>query len=1535
MLKHTEQVSIPIILTDRRQLTKNSGTQVGDPIEYESIRSAFSSPSRKQELFLGSVKDNIGHTEGASGAAGVVKALLMMQHGMIPKQASFISLNRKIKASPEDRMTVPTETVPWKTPSRIALVNNYGAAGSNAAIVLREFSEKPTSQDRHTILVPSGHHPILLAAKTAVSLEAYVSALRSFLSRKRPSLASVAYDLAQNHDISFKYRISFVASDLEGAITELHSSTVGGNPGPKPVVLCFGGQTGRTVTISKELYERCDLLNKHLDECNHVCQKIGLSSILPGIFQTEPVDDLVSLHCRLLALQVASARTWLDSGLEVDTLVGHSFGQITALCVAGSISLEDTFRFVAGRARLFRDKWGTETGSMLAIECEMANVEKVLQLVNAIKGLRLDVACYNGPRSFVVAGNAASIAKALELCKDFRATKLKNSHAFHSHLTEGILADLHEISKSITIQQPRLRVETCSSKQSWTTISAEAIVQHTRQAVHFHDAVTRIAERLPSATWVEAGSATPVVPMVRRALTQTTRSDDIFLPLQLGTPEALSNLAKSAAELWKSGSSAQYWLFHRSSAPQYQRLNLPPYQFEKNSHWLSYEPPIPTTAVSHASELVTMIKDGHVTGGYEFMVDTASELFQVAARGHAVTGQSLCPASMYMEVVARAASIIANHVDATQWLPHIEDLTMLAPLGVGDSATVIIRLQKQHEAGESWAFTLSSHTSSGKSMDGTETQHASGVFNWKRADDVATQKRFQLLSRLGATRTLSSSMAGGVSGSMVYKLFSDVVEYASYYRGVQSISAADNEAIGKVRVPVERPSRLEAGICDPIILDNFLQVSGIHTNCLSFRGDDVVLMCTAIEEIIFSAAFVADRSDGREWVVYTRFESDAPANTRNHDLFVRDAKSGDLVLALLGAKFRGVAFKSLAKSLARLNRMVGTAANNLQIVDKTEDSGYSSMSDGIEGGEKPPSEYITEESVAETAQVPIDNSEEVMSKVRKMFSEIIEIPVEEVVPTSSLEDLGIDSLLVTEVLAEIHARFGFRVNQGQFSECADVRAVAALVGSVDTTIRSSLKTTPAKTNEGNPIRWKVSRQLPATLEVITPVQETNLAVAAREAFKTASSSYDAHADTTGFTGFYNEVCPFQSDLVVQYVVTAFASLGCDLRTLTPGSRIPAIQALPRHEKLMAQLYNILATAGLIAMTDRIFQRTAQSIAEVPSSVLHERILQRFPKHASETKLLHVTAGRLAECLSGTADPVSLLFGDAATRALLGDVYLNAPMFKTGTVLLTEYLSSLLAGIGNKRELRILELGAGTGGTTKFVVNALAQLRPGVKFTYTFTDLSSSLVATARRTFKNWDFMEYKVVDVEKEPPAEMLSAWDIILSTNCIHATRDLVRSTTHIRQMLKPDGLLCLVELTRNLFWFDLVFGLLEGWWLFTDGRTHALATEQRWKANLQEAGFRWVDWSRSATRESELLRVITASPCEMPDVPQQPEHKNELRQTIPFKEVDGQKLYADVYFSRKVVEAGTKLPVGEEPPSQISCLCHLCDATTAPFKV
>ncbi|KAK6215493.1 polyketide synthase protein [Colletotrichum tabaci] len=1594
-----------------------TGTKVGDPIEYESVRSTFSGPLRTGPVYLGSVKDNIGHAEAASGVAGVIKTLLMMQHQAIPKQANFSRLNRTIKVLPgdSDDVVVPESTLAWTTTTtterRAALVNNYGAAGSNAAILVRQHTPAPsTRQSISSPVSSSTAYPIALSAKSETSLRSYMDVLKSFLldrdeyGNPRRPLASVAYHIARAHNPAFDRRVAFVAHDAQDAAAALHTTSPAVVAAKRPVVLCFGGQTGRTVSVSKALYDDSDLFKSHLDKCEAICRTLGVS-IYPAIFQNQPVDDTVTLHCMLLSLQISCAQSWIDSGLQVDTLIGHSFGQLTALCIAGSLDLHDTFRLVAGRARLLRDSSAIlqDRGAMLAVECDADDLDDIVTGVRTTAaGYRVDVACYNGPRNFVLAGDAASIAAATDLCRRhsrLKTTKLQNDHAYHSYLTDVILPDLRELAASVTVRPPRIRVETCTVDARWpSSFGPDEIVEHTRQPVYFDQAVARIADRLPSAVWLEAGSATPIIPMARRVLSSTTtqnkpRSADVFIPVQLGTTvDAAAQLAKATCDLWTAGSAAQYWLFHPSSGHRYQEdFNVPPYQFEKSSHWLPFEAaaaaPVATGAKPEIvstmslesdpeSEPETHFPPGFVTrvhpgdaavpGQHLFVVDTQGPLFQLAARGHAVTGQSICPASMFVEMVARATMLVPKKPSTRRGggqVPSLSDLTMSAPLGIGNSQTTVIRLRETGP--DAWAFAIISQASATDPRGAT--QHASGTFSWTRADDTSAAKRLQLLGRLGSsqlkTATSLATSTATISGAMVYKWFAEVVDYADYYRGVQSVSADDgNRAVGRVTMPARRPTPLaDAGVCDPITLDNFLQVAGIHCNCLSDRDKAAVLMCTSVDEIVFSPTFLAadKRSDDDEWVVYTRFDDDPKQpKTRTNDIFVCEAASGDIVVAVLGATFHSVPFRSLAKSLGRLNAVVPVSVPVLQstkpvmpdLDDAAADSGYSStdlvsQASDVDKTETHVDAFLSaagDDHITASASATASTATfvDTLVKVRTLLSDMIEIPVDEVTPVTTLEELGIDSLLVTEVLAEIQKQFGVQLSQEQFAGCVHVRDVATLLqpaAAADVDSDAEEAHVMTKTAAVQP---SVSPSSSSTVAYSHPKQGPglpNLASIGHEAFTRCLSSYDTHADAAAYTDFYSRVFPIQSELVVQYVLTAFAQLGCDLARLGPGDILPAVDHQQKHSKVVTQLHQILVDAGLVTKDglpdagkgagSTTYRRTAAPLPTAPATALMERLLRQFPQHASETKLLYSTGSRLAECLTGRAEPVSLIFQDAAARALLADVYTNAPMFKTGTLQLAEYLSSIvsaLAGTG-RRPLRILELGAGTGGTTKSVIEKLTAIAPAggaaANFTYTFTDLSPSLVAAARRRFAQWSsFMEYKVVDVEKDPAPEFLGAYDVILSTNCIHATRDLVASTRNIRRMLRPDGLLCLVELTRNLYWFDLVFGLLEGWWLFEDGRQHALAGEERWEQALQKAGFAWVDWSRSSTRESETLRVITASahnplpapaPAPAPGLVHNPSTTQQGVQTILFKDVDGVQLHADIYYPEAAVASGRKLPV------------------------
>jgi len=280
---------------------------------------------------------------------------------------------------------------------------------------------------------------------------------------------------------------------------------------------------------------------------------------------------------------------------------------------------------------------------------------------------------------------------------------------------------------------------------------------------------------------------------------------------------------------------------------------------------------------------------------------------------------------------------------------------------------------------------------------------------------------------------------------------------------------------------------------------------------------------------------------------------------------------------------------------------------------------------------------------------------------------------------------------------------------------------------------------------------------------------------------------------------------------------------------------------------------------LIDISGSEITRTAVACPARPAAQLLKELLRDEPIHAPEFKLAALTGSKLADCLVGKQDGLQIIFGSAEGRQIVSDVYAVSPINNVWVNQATYFIEQLLNRLPKDGQtVNILEMGAGTGGTTSTVVPMLARL--GVPIKYTMTDLSPSLIAVARKRFKQHTFMDFKVVNIESPPNEIFLQSQHIILANACVHATRSLPISLSNIHRMLRPDGILLLLEETEQLPWVDFVFGLLEGWWLFEDGRNHAQASAAHWEKILRDVGFGHVDYTDGNCREAEVQRIIIA---------------------------------------------------------------------------
>ncbi|TDZ32412.1 Non-reducing polyketide synthase sor2 [Colletotrichum spinosum] len=365
-------------------------------------------------------------------------------------------------------------------------------------------------------------------------------------------------------------------------------------------------------------------------------------------------------------------------------------------------------------------------------------------------------------------------------------------------------------------------------------------------------------------------------------------------------------------------------------------------------------------------------------------------------------------------------------------------------------------------------------------------------------------------------------------------------------------------------------------------------------------------------------------------------------------------------------------------------------------------------------------------------------------------------------------------------------------------------------------------------------------------------------------FEETKASTDDIVTEAGFTGYYDNVHERQKQLIVLLIVKAFQKLRCDVGRTKAGQKLRPIKSAANVQKQLDFCHERLIEAGLIRREKDYHVRTEVPMPAGDEKEALQRILNDYPNYTSLNKLVAHAGGTLAEIYAGRTDGVRSILGSPGGREYLEDIYGAAHPSKAFHKLMEDFMTRFTNTISvpDGAKLKILELGAGTGGTTKWLAPLLA--RSGVPVEYTFTDLAPGFVAQAARRFREFPFMTYRAQDIEEPPPAELAGTQHVVIAVNAVHATPDMVGSLRNARRFLRADGFALVMEVQERLCWADFVFGLFEGWWLFRDGRTHATADAGAWREAFEAAGFGHVDWTGGKSRDSGLQRVFLAMASE-----------------------------------------------------------------------
>ncbi|SCG07712.1 KS-AT-KR-ACP domain-containing polyene macrolide polyketide synthase/pimaricinolide synthase PimS2, partial [Streptomyces sp. MnatMP-M17] len=572
-----------------------TGTKLGDPIEAQALLATYGQDrDPERPLLLGSLKTNIGHTQAASGVAGVIKMVMAMRHGTLPK-----SLYAENPTSQVDwtagAARLLTEQIAWPDSGRPrrAGVSSFGASGTNAHIVLEQAPEAvgDTATATDTAAdAPSGGReastvPVLLSGRTGNALR---DQARRLLARvtARPDvpLTDLAFSLATTRSV-FEHRAALTVTERGGLLDGL-TALAEGNTLPQLVehkvekagkrAFLFSGQGSQRLGMGRELYERFPAFAEALDTVLALLDaelERPLREVIWGTDAAE-LNDTGAAQPALFAVEVALFRLVESWGLTPDLVAGHSIGEIAAAHVAGVFTLEDAVKLVAARARLMREL--PAGGAMFAVQ---ATEDEITPLLSG----RISVAAVNGPASVVISGEeGVALEVAAELERRGRKTsRLRVSHAFHSPLMDPMLDGFRAVAEQLAFRAPRIPVVsnlTGALATAEELCSAEYWVRHVREAVRFADGVRTMAERGVTA-FLELGPDGVLAALAQESAPPAA----VAVPLLRKGRDEETTLVTALARLHVHGAGPVWPAFFADTGARW--VDLPTYAFQHGRFW--------------------------------------------------------------------------------------------------------------------------------------------------------------------------------------------------------------------------------------------------------------------------------------------------------------------------------------------------------------------------------------------------------------------------------------------------------------------------------------------------------------------------------------------------------------------------------------------------------------------------------------------------------------------------------------------------------------------------------------------------------------------------------------------------------------------------------------------------------------------------------------------------------------------------------------------------------------------------------------